>query len=374
MSMTKIKSYFSSLSRTSATKRIVLTGGGSAGHVTPNLALIPVLQAQGWTIDYIGSEHGVERAMIEAIHIPYHPIKTGKLRRYFSWQNLLDPFYVLIGVFQAFCLILRLKPQLIFSKGGFVALPVVIGGWLTRTPIVAHESDFSIGLANRLSFPFVDKICVTFEAGRHAFKNQSKVMVTGTPIRDALFAGSREKGLRRCGFKADTLCLLVMGGGQGAQAINSCIRQSLDELTPMVQVIHLCGQGKSDPTLGHRPGYFQIEYADEELPDLLAASDLVISRAGANSLYELLALAKPHILIPLPRQSSRGDQIQNARYFEKLGISQVIEEEQLTTDCLLAAIRTVYANREEILRQISVLNIQSATPNIISIFEDMFVS
>ncbi|PJD93313.1 MAG: undecaprenyldiphospho-muramoylpentapeptide beta-N-acetylglucosaminyltransferase [Legionella sp.] len=350
-------------------KRIMMTGGGSAGHVTPNLALIPELQAQGWTIDYVGSEQGVERNMVESAHIPYHAIRTGKLRRYFSWQNFLDPFHVLVGTVQAYCLIRKLKPHVIFSKGGFVALPVVVGGWLARTPIVAHESDFSIGLANRLSFPFVNKICVTFDAAKRHIKDQTKVVVTGTPIRETLLQGDRDKGLRRCGFSPNKLCLLVIGGGQGAQIINHCIRQSLYALSSKVQVIHICGPGKSDPTLGHREGYFQLEYAHEELADLLAASDLVVSRAGANSLYELLVLAKPHILIPLSRLQSRGDQIQNAHYFEKLGVSQVIEEEQLTTETLLTAIETVQAKREQIIAGIAQLNIHSAVQPIVNLLE-----
>ncbi|MCR9192305.1 MAG: undecaprenyldiphospho-muramoylpentapeptide beta-N-acetylglucosaminyltransferase [Gammaproteobacteria bacterium] len=348
-------------------KKIVLTGGGSAGHVTPNLALIPELQAQGWTIDYIGSAHGVERNMIKAVDVPYHEISTGKLRRYFSWQNFLDPFRVVIGMVQAFRLIRKLKPQVIFSKGGFVALPVVIGGWFTRTPIVVHESDFSVGLANRLSFPFADKICVTFEAAKRNIKNKAKVVVTGTPIRETLLQGTREAGLKRCGFHGDKPCILVMGGGHGARAINDCIRQSLTALLSKVQVIHLCGPGKIDASLKKRAGYVQFEYANEELPDLLAATDLVITRAGANSLYELLVLAKPHILIPLPRLQSRGDQIQNAHHFERLGVSHVIEEERLTTTTLLAAVETVMTQREAIVKKIAALHIKSAVQTIVNI-------
>lgn len=349
-------------------KKIVMTGGGSAGHVTPNLALIPSLQAQGWSIEYIGSEGGVEQDMVKAMHIPYHAIQTGKLRRYWSWQNLLDPFRVLQGIWQAFTLLRRIKPQVVFSKGGFVALPVVVGAWLARIPIVAHESDFSIGLANRLSFPFVNNICVTFTAARDKFKNPAKVIVTGTPIRETLLQGERAKGLQLCGFQDDKPCLLVIGGGQGAQAINRCIRQSLPTLLPHMHIIHLCGQGKMDPSIV-QPGYYQKEYANTELPDLFAASDWVLSRAGANTLYELLVLAKPHILIPLPQSQSRGDQIQNARYFEKQGISYVIPEGQLNTDILLKTIQTVQESRDKIISAIKALNIQTAIPHIMSILE-----
>ena len=349
-------------------KKIVMTGGGSAGHVTPNVALIPALQAQGWSIEYIGSEHGVERTMIEALHIPYHAIKTGKLRRYWSWQNLWDPFLVVQGMWQAFRLLRRIKPQVVFSKGGFVALPVVIGAWLTRIPVVAHESDFSIGLANRLSFPFVNTICVTFAVARDKFKNPAKVQVTGTPVRDILLQGNRAKGLQYCGFQADKPCLLVIGGGQGAQAINRCIQQSLPVLLPHMNIIHLCGPGKIDPGLT-QPGYHQMEYANAELPDLLAASDLVVSRAGANTLYELLVLTKPHILIPLPQSQSRGDQIQNAQYFEGLGASYVIAEAQLNTNTLLKTIQTVQENNDKIVTAIKDLNIQTAIPKIVTILE-----
>jgi UDP-N-acetylglucosamine--N-acetylmuramyl-(pentapeptide) pyrophosphoryl-undecaprenol N-acetylglucosamine transferase len=350
-------------------KKIVMTGGGSAGHVTPNLALLPTLQAQGWSVEYIGSEKGVERSMVEAASIPYHSIRTGKLRRYFSWQNILDPFLVLAGIWQAYRLLRQIKPHVVFSKGGFVALPVVIGAWLARIPVVAHESDFSMGLANRLSLPFVNTLCVTFEAARAQFKNQAKVIVTGTPIRENLLQGDRNKGLAYCGFQADKPCLLVIGGSSGAQAINRCIRASLPFLLPSMQIVHICGAGKTDPALSQQSGYFQIEYAHAELADLLAASDVIISRAGANALYEFLVLAKLHILIPLPQLQSRGDQIQNARYFESLGASYVIAEEQLNPDAILKAIQTVQDNRDKFVTAISKLNIQPAVIPIVKILE-----
>lgn len=351
-------------------KKIVLTGGGSAGHVTPNLALIPNLQAQGWSVEYIGSEHGVERAMIEGVAIPYHPIATGKLRRYFSWQNLLDPFSVLLGIWQAFRLLRRIKPQVVFSKGGFVALPVVVGAWLSRIPVVAHESDFSMGLANRLCLPFVNTLCVTFTTAREKFKNHHKVVVTGTPIRETLFQGERNKGLQYCGFEADKPCLLVMGGGAGAQAINHCIRNTLDQLLPTMNVIHICGPGKMDPNLNQLTGYFQLEFATTELADLIAASDWIISRAGANALYEFLVLAKPHILIPLPQLQSRGDQIENARYFENLGASYVIAQEQLNPQAIVEALQIVQTNREKIIAAITGLHIEPAVVPIVKILED----
>jgi UDP-N-acetylglucosamine--N-acetylmuramyl-(pentapeptide) pyrophosphoryl-undecaprenol N-acetylglucosamine transferase len=348
-------------------KHIVFTGGGTAGHVTPNIALIEALDAATWTVDYIGSEQGVEQSIIGALQIPYHAIKTGKLRRYFSWKNVFSPFYVLYGIVQAFFLLRRLKTDIVFSKGGFVAFPVVFAAWLNRIPVIAHESDFTPGLANRLCFPFVKTICVTFAAGKDFFKQSDKVVVTGTPIRRALFAGERDRGLSVCGFDATKPCLLVIGGSQGAHAINKAVREALPRLTQAFQVIHLCGKGKVDASLQGIPGYCQMEYADKELPDLFAASELVISRAGANSVYEILALQKLPVFIPLSAKVSRGDQIHNAAYFEKLGIGVVLDEDKLCASALMNAIGVVESGRSQMLVAIKALGITSATEVIIAL-------
>lgn len=350
-------------------KRIVFTGGGTAGHVTPNIALIEALRVDNWKIDYIGSINGVEQSMINAIDIPYHAIRCGKLRRYFSWKNFYDPINMLLGIVQASYLLFKLKPTLVFSKGGFVALPVVIAAWLNRIPTIAHESDMSPGLANRLSFPFVNKICVTFEAAKKHFKNTDKVEVTGTPIRKELFSGDKARGLALCGFNIDKPCLLIIGGSMGSNAINRAVRLALDTLHERFQVIHLCGKGNLEPLLVNKPGYCQFEYVNAELPHLFAASDIVVSRAGANSLYEILALAKPHVLIPLSLKASRGDQIQNARYFEQQGISVVIDEERLTSDVLLSAIERVFVRHDEIIDKIQRLKIESATSTIVKMIQ-----
>ena len=352
------------------TSRIVFTGGGTAGHVTPNMALIALFQREGWAIDYIGSADGIEKNMITALHIPFHAVSSGKLRRYFSLKNCFDPFKILLGIGQSYRLIRNLKPDVVFSKGGFVAFPVVVGAWLNRIPVVAHESDMSPGLANRLSFPFVNKICVTFLAAKQHFKQQEMIEVTGTPIREALFKGSKEKGLNLCGFTIEKPCLLVIGGSQGATALNLCVREILDTLTQRFQVIHLCGKGKLDNTLVGLAGYCQFDYANETLPDIFAAADLVISRAGANSLYEILALGKPHILVPLSERVSRGDQVQNARYFQQQGISTVLCEEALTGEALLLAVTETMAHREMIVNKIKALGIASATLKISQILKE----
>lgn len=350
--------------------KIVFTGGGTAGHVTPNIALIDELLRAGWLINYIGSPDGVEKSMITQISIPYHEVSSGKLRRYFSWKNFLDPFKILLGIGQSYRLLKKLNPDVVFSKGGFVAFPVVVGAWLNRIPIIAHESDMSPGLANRLSFPFVNKICVTFAGAKKHFKRPEKIEVTGTPIRQQLFAGKKAKGLALCGFSEEKPCLLVVGGSQGANALNACIRQTLDTLLERFQVIHLCGKGKVDEAYKNKKGYQQFEYANEELAHFFAASDLVVSRSGANSLYEILALAKPHVLIPLSQKVSRGDQVQNARYFKQQGISVVVSEEQLTPQTLLAAIDEASMNQTDIIKKIKALGIESATPKIISILQE----
>ena len=350
-------------------KKIVFTGGGTAGHVTPNIALIEALQSEHWQIDYIGSIYGVEKSMIQAINIPYHAIHCGKLRRYFSWKNFYDPFNMLLGILESFRLLRKIKPDIVFSKGGFVGLPVVIAARLNRIPVIAHESDMSPGLANRLSFPFVDKICVTFDAAKSHFKRQDKVEITGTPIREQLLNGNKPQGLALCGFTADKPCLMIIGGSQGSNTLNRAVRESLDTLVEHFQVIHLCGKGNVDPALVNRLGYCQFEYVNADLADLFAAADIVISRSGANSLYEILALAKPHVLVPLSAQASRGDQIQNARYFEKQGISVVIQQESLTPTTLLAAVDSVVLRRDEIIEKIRALKIESATVKIIDILK-----
>lgn len=349
---------------------IVFTGGGTAGHVTPNVALINELKQEGWNINYIGSENGIEKGMIQNLGIPFHAVSSGKLRRYFSLKNLLDPFKIVMGIIQSFWLFYKLKPDVVFSKGGFVAFPVVVGAWLNRIPIVAHESDISPGLANRLSFPFVNKICLTFDAAKKHFKSQNKIEVTGTPIRQQLFAGNSTKGLELCEFNAEKPCLLAIGGSLGAGSINQSVRDALPQLTKEYQVIHVCGKGKLDTSLMGVAGYRQFEYANEELAHLFAASSVVISRAGANSLYEILALGKAHILIPISSQVSRGDQIQNARYFQGLGISVVIQDQALNTDTLLNALKEVMQNKRDIDNKIKALNIESAADKIVAIIKE----
>lgn len=343
----------------------MFTGGGSAGHVTPNIALIERFLQSDWDIHYIGSVSGIERDIISPLGVPYYPISTGKLRRYLTWQHLLVPFQVAKGIWQSFRICKKLKPNVIFSKGGFVSLPVVIGAWLNRIPIIIHEADITPGLANKLSAPFAKHICITNDLAKKYYKNQDKIIVTGIPVRMDLFNGNKDKGLALCGFNKEKPMILVFGGSLGSASLNQCIRDLLPKLSPHYQVAHICGKNKIDNKL-KRPDYCQFEYVNEQMPDLFAAADLVISRAGANSIYELLSLKKPHILIPLPTTASRGDQIDNAKYYQERDLSHVIFEEDLTEEKLLGEIDSIFAQRESIIELLT----RYPLPDSISLIEN----
>lgn len=330
---------------------ILFTGGGSSGHVTPNLALIQKFQENGWNVLYIGSKNGIEKTIIERIEVPYYGIASGKLRRYFSWRTFIDPFLILFGILQAVVFCFRKKPRVLFSKGGYVAFPVVVGAWLNRIPIVIHESDLTPGLANRLCFPFAQKICVTFPEGVKYFGAQ-KAVVTGTPIRDSLLKGDINRGRKLCQFGSDKPTLLVIGGGQGSSIINMTVRQLLPPLLKDFQIIHVCGKGKIDPQYDKLTGYKQFEYLDDELADIMACADMVISRAGANSLYELIALKKPHLVIPLSLRASRGDQIHNAKYFAEKGLTYILFEEDMTPQTLSTSIYKLREERDQLQQRL----------------------
>ena len=329
-----------------AMKKIVLTGGGTAGHVTPNIALLPALREEGFEISYIGSYQGIERQLVEDEGIPYYGIASGKLRRYFDMKNLTDPFRVGKGFVQARHILKKIKPDILFSKGGFVSVPVVRAAAACHIPVLIHESDMTPGLANRLAFPAATKVCCNFpETVRYL--PRGKGVLTGTPIRTQLLCGDKERGRAFCGFTADKPVLLIIGGSQGSVAVNTAVRRILPSLLETFQVLHLCGAGNLDESLKALDGYAQYEYIKEELPDLFALSDVVVSRAGANAICELLALRKSALLIPLPLSASRGDQILNARSFEQQGFAKMLEEEKITDELLLQEILDLYEKREQ---------------------------
>lgn len=325
-------------------KKIVMTGGGTGGHVTPNLALIPQLQADGWEIHYIGAANSIEQQLISAVPgVKFYCVSVGKLRRYFDPKNFSDPFRVIKGVAQATRIIRRIKPDVVFSKGGFVSVPVVYGAHFNHVPVVTHESDLTPGLANKLCLPFASAQCCTFpEAVKYA---KGKGVYTGTPLRPEIFEGDRERGLKTFGLNANLPVLMVVGGSSGAQAINECVREALPQLMQGFQVLHLCGRGNLSDRLAGSKNYVQVEYLDREMADAYACADVLISRAGSNSLCEILALKKPALLIPYPMGASRGDQILNAESFEKRGLSRVMQQDQMTAETLAREVIRLYHDR-----------------------------
>lgn len=350
-------------------KRIVLTGGGTAGHVTPCIALLPELQKEGYDIHYIGSYQGIERKLIEEYDIPYYGISSGKLRRYFDLKNITDPFKVMKGYFEARKLLRKLKPDIIFSKGGFVSVPVVLAAKKLKMPVIIHESDMTPGLANKLAIPAAKKVCANFPETLK-YLPPEKAVLTGTPIRKELFSGNKIRGLDFCHFTANKPVILIIGGSTGSRAINEVIRGMLPTLLRDFQIIHLCGKGNLDPRLTDTKGYVQFEYIKKELSDLFAASSLVISRAGANAICELLALRIPSILIPLPQGASRGDQILNAESFERQGYSYLLREEDLSISSLMTAIRTVMGSRQSYIDAMEQSELNNSIDTIINLIKE----
>lgn len=354
-------------------KRIVLTGGGTAGHVTPNIALMPRLRELGYEIHYIGSHNGIEKKLIEEMNIPYYGISSGKLRRYFDLKNFSDPFRVIKGYAEARKLLKQLKPDIVFSKGGFVAVPVVLAAKHCHIPVIIHESDLTPGLANKLAIPSATKVCCNFPETLQ-YLPADKAVLSGSPIRAELRSGSRAAALEFCGFTADKPVMMVIGGSLGSANVNNAVRSILPELLKTFQVIHLCGADKLDPSLDHTEGYVQFEYVKKELADLFALADMVVSRAGANAICELLELRKPTLLIPLGSNASRGDQILNAESFQKQGFCEVLLEEHLTPDLLLETIHRVYDSRAEYIRAMEKSNLSNAIQTITDLIEQTAVS
>lgn len=351
-------------------KKIVLTGGGTAGHVTPNLALLPHLQNKGYEISYMGSYDGIEKKLIADYEIPYYGISTGKLRRYFDPKNFTDPFRVIKGFSEAKKILKEIKPDVVFSKGGFVSVPVVRAAASLKIPCIIHESDMTPGLANKLCIPVAKKICCNFpETLNHL--PEDKAVLTGSPIREELAKGNKIAAYEVCGFTANKPVIMVIGGSLGSAAINKAVRDALPTLLNDFQVVHICGKEKIDNLLLTTKGYHQFEYLKAELKDIFAMADLVISRAGANAICEILALKKPNLLIPLPAGSSRGDQILNAASFEAQGYSMVISEDDLTKELLIAKVQELYCNRNTYIEAMEGSEQSDAIKTIMGLIEEV---
>ena len=350
-------------------KSIILTGGGTAGHVTPNVALLKRLKEEGYKISYIGSKDGIEKEIITKLKIDYYEISSGKLRRYFDKKNFTDMFRVVKGVKEASSIIKKLKPSIIFSKGGFVSVPVVMGAKFHKVPVIIHESDITPGLANKMAMPFATKVCTTFPETLEKI-SENKGVLTGSPIRNSLFSGTIKAGIQFCQFKEGKPILLVMGGSLGSVKINSSLRRALKELLEKFQIVHICGKGNLDNDLLNVEGYKQFEYLSEELPNIFAMSDIIVSRAGSNSICEFLALKKPNLLIPLSKEQSRGDQILNAKSFEKQGFSKVLFEEDLNSETFIESIKQLYSNRGAFVQKMSEAKVSNGVEEIISLIKE----
>ena len=351
-------------------KKIVMTGGGTAGHVTPNIALMPYLKDAGYEISYIGSYTGIEKDLIEAQGITYYGISSGKLRRYHDWKNFTDPFRVLKGFGEAHKLLKTIKPDVVFSKGGFVSVPVVMAAARLHIPAIIHESDMTPGLANKLAIPSATKVCCNFPETLNNLP-ASKAVLTGSPIRQELLSGDKAAGLSFCGFNDSKPVLLIMGGSIGSRFINNAVWESIDVILRHFQVVHLVGKGNINKDLIGAEGYQQYEFISDELNDIFAMTDIMISRAGANSICEILALKIPNILIPLSAAASRGDQILNAASFEKQGYSVVLQEETLTSEMLVDAIDNVYKDRDKYIAAMGNSALYDANGTIMNLIENI---
>ena len=345
---------------------VALTGGGTAGHVSPHLALLPLLKSRGHSFFYIGS-NGIEKEMITAVGVEFHQITTGKLRRYFSIQNLIDVFKVTLGICQAFFILRKKNPSVVFSKGGFVSVPVAVAARLLGIPVVSHESDLTPGLATKIIEKFAKKILYSFPETKKYFPN-GRAELVGTPIRAELFAGVRDRGLALCGFEVsdNSPVILVSGGTQGAQKINETLKIILPDLLKRYRVIHLTGRGKSIEFTD--PRYKSFEFVSKELPDIYACSSFVIGRAGANFIFEFLSLRLPMLLIPL-EVGSRGDQVYNAEAFERQGWANVLREADISSVKITSAIDALVAGREAFLAAQSKYDGKFAAEKILDILE-----
>jgi len=353
-------------------KKILFTGGGTAGHVTPNIALFPHFK-DDFDIIYLGSKNGIEKSLVNESKIKYYEISTGKFRRYFSIQNFTDPFKVIKGFIEANNIIKKEKPDIVFSKGGFVSVPVVIAAYFNKIPVVLHESDITPGLANKICIQFCKKVCVTFEECYNKIGSK-KAVLTGSPIRDELKNGSRLLGEEFCGFKHKKPTLLLMGGSQGSVKLNSILRESLEEILNKFNVVHLCGKNNLDKELNNMQGYRQYEYLKGELPNIMALADIIVSRAGSNSIFEILALNKPNLLIPLSKKASRGDQILNARSFEKKGYSAVLLEEDLTVERFISSVNETYNNRDFYIKNMNSASNSEGVKKILDVINSILFS
>ena len=318
---------------------LILTGGGTAGHVTPSLALLPELRKRFDKIVYVGSKNGIEKELAKKEGLTFYYVPTAKLERKFTLKNTLVPAKLLFAISESKKLLKNIRPSAVFSKGGYVSLPVVIASKKLGIPVISHESDMTVGLANKIGAKYSKLFLTSFDT---TTSNCKKTVFTGSPIRQSLFVNYDKKQiLKKYGLSGRKKILLVFGGSSGSQSINEITKKCLYKLINRYDVIHICGKGKGETE--REKGYIKIPYA-EDIGELFYIADLVVSRAGANSLFELTALKKPTLAIPLPKGNSRGDQIDNAEYFKKRKMIDVLLEENMNESTFFNAITKLENN------------------------------
>ena len=340
-------------------QKLVMTGGGSAGHTVPNLALLPALKEK-FDISYVGSE-GIEKKLLSGQGVPFYTISCTKLVRGSLLQNIQMPLRFIKSIRQAKRVLRSIRPDAVFSKGGYVSLPVVFAAKALKIPVVSHESDLSAGLANRLIAKKCDLVLTSFPETAKQFKNG---VYSGSPVRQELFQGSREIALHKYGFDGRKPVLLIFGGGSGSRTINRAVAEILPELLKKMDVLHICGKDASTKVL---PGYAPLAY-EQDMASAYACADFVVSRAGSNSVFEILALQKPALLIPLENKRSRGDQVENALYFSKKGCCRVLREGDLCGEALLSALQSLAADKA-LLKTLKGTKIPCGNQNIVAAIE-----
>lgn len=324
-------------------KKIVFTGGGTVGHVTLNLLLIPYFLEEGWEVHYIGDHKGVEHEQIikSGLAVTFHSIATGKLRRYFSLQNMLDIFKVGWGVLQSLFIIGKIRPQALFSKGGFVSVPPVIAARTLGVPVFIHESDLSMGLANKIAYKFATTMYSTFEQPLALEKVKHVGAVTKVTANHNVTSLKLPEILAH--FDAQLPTLLFVGGSGGAKVFNDLISRHKTELTQRYNVVNLTGDSALNEL---SQNLYRVDYVTDLYLPLMREADVVVTRGGSNTLFELVAMGQLHLIVPLGKQASRGDQLENARYFEEKGYAKQLDESQLTLETLFASLEELLAEKD----------------------------
>lgn len=337
---------------------IILTGGGTAGHCLPNIALLPNLKNHFDKIYYVGSKTGIEKNIALKNNLKYYEISTAKLKRKITFSNLKIPIELVKGINQAKKIIKETSPNVIFSKGGYVSIPMVIAGFMCKIPVITHESDLTVGLANKIASNFSKKVLTSFPETASKVK---KGLYVGPPIRQEIFNVNKDSSYQFFGFNKDKPVLLVTGGSQGAKTINLAITNILPKLLKMFNVIHLCGKGNVSPI--KEKGYYQAEFLNE-IEKAFAITNVCVTRAGSNTLFELLSLKIPCLVIPLPKNESRGDQILNARYFNEKKVVNLLYQEDITDNRVYEEILKTHREKELLMSNLNGLKIKSSNEKI----------